>query len=1227
MMIAHRPTDRSPLRPLARPSGSWGPSRSAGRGPGAARTLPLLLVLLLLAPPVSSTGLGLVLAERPAGPVPIAVGTGAVAVGSPSLGGITGSEGLPYTPSASAALLLQHSTRTLPLATPSVGGPTSSSAGLAYAYWDNSFYVASPPSSVDVVNMSTFTVSNVIPVGSQPFGVSIDYSSRTVLVTNSASNNVSVINGTTQKVVASIAVQSDPTGISANYAYHIAYVADTGTNNVTEIVLGSSGWAVRATIAVGSAPVGVASDYVANRTFVANSGSNTVTVINDKGNSVASTVPVGLRPIGVAAAYIPGARVDDEIYVTNQGSNNVSVLNASATSAFVLANIPIVAQWSTNLTGVVYDPSHKVVWVAAGTVTAVAINVSSLSVMDFIPYDPSEVAYDSLNGDVCVTNSANVTFGCFAFAGFKAAPLSFSESGLPSGSAWNVTIWQWLGSGTPIGAVTAEVTGGSLIVGVPWNYHYQPWYDYNYSIAPSQGYLPSPSSGFVSGSGWSSTSTPPTHYVNVTFTLAGAYAVSFRESGLPAGAAWSTNLSGSVQSTTGSAISYSRSNGSFSYTIATSAPGFVPHPASGSVSVSGASIVVTVAFSTSHYNVTFVESGLPAGHSWGAYLVPSSSSALYLNSTITTIVFSAPNGTYAFYIATLAGYSANLTHGNLSVRGAALAVAIGFRAVAPHPITFLESGLPTGTTWSVVVNGTNQSSSHSTIAFFEPNGSYPYAIGRISGWTTATYNGTVTESGGWTNVSVLWTQVVTFGVTFAETGLPTGTAWNVTIAGAARATTASSMTFSEPNGTYLFVVPPVSVGGVPAYLPSPANGTIVVHGSGSAIAITYTLQPAYSVVRFNESGLPYGTSWYVAIAGQGYASQTSTIAVAERNGTYLFSVGAPSGYRASPSNGTVTVAGSSVTVAISFALSPGRYNVTFNETGLSAGATWSVDLGGTTHGSNTSLLVIAEPNGSYAFSIPRLGGYTSSPSYGNVSVAGHAPPTVTIHFRSTSLYAIDFHEQGLPNGSGWVVSIGGSQESSVTSSLVLEEPNGTYGYVVLPVQGFTTNSSGFVTVHGANVSVTIRFAPQTYPVIVVEVGLPNGTTWSVTVTNASTGFNATFSTNTSALIFYLPNGTYAVSVQAGGYSATLSSARITVAGEPLGGGPTARFSRPAAPQGPAGPFALSGSDLVVAIVGAAVALGLVAATVLYRRHSDGREGRRWIEELTEEEPPASRERP
>jgi hypothetical protein len=154
-----------------------------------------------------------------------------------------------------------------------------------------------------------------------------------------------------------------------------------------------------------------------------------------------------------------------------------------------------------------------------------------------------------------------------------------------------------------------------------------------------------------------------------------------------------------------------------------------------------------------------------------------------------------------------------------------------------YPVTFTETGLPPGSAWSVTLNGSTQSSNGSTIQFLEPVGNYSFRLGAVPGYTPRSYSGGIEVI----NAPVTFTDEFAptvpahTEVTFDETGLPTGTPWSITLNGTDLASTGTSVRFSEPNGTY-----PYLVGSVSGYTPSPSSGRVSVLGLNVSTAIEYS---------------------------------------------------------------------------------------------------------------------------------------------------------------------------------------------------------------------------------------------------------------------------------------------------------------------------------------------------------------------------------------------------
>ena len=201
----------------------------------------------------------------------------------------------------------------------------------------------------------------------------------------------------------------------------------------------------------------------------------------------------------------------------------------------------------------------------------------------------------------------------------------------------------------------------------------------------------------------------------------------------------------------------------------------------------------------------------------------------------------------------------------------------------------------------------------------------------------------------------------------------------------------NSGSVSVINGATNNVIASITVGSWPEGVAfDSSNGYVYVTNFYSSTVSIISTSPQVIkeyTVTFTESGLPSGTSWSVTFNGLTQSSTGSYITFSGISpGTYTYTVTAPSGYFASPSIGSVTVSTSNVTVAIAF--SQQTYSVTFTETGLPPGTSWSVTLNGKTETSTTNTISFVEPNGIYSFSIASINGYSVSQSSGSITVKG-----------------------------------------------------------------------------------------------------------------------------------------------------------------------------------------------------------------------------------------------
>jgi hypothetical protein len=551
------------------------------------------------------------------------------------------------------------------------------------------------------------------------------------------------------------------------------------------------------------------------------------------------------------------------------------------------------------------------------------------------------------------------------------------------------------------------------------------------------------------------------------------------------------------------------------------------------------------------YTVTFMETGLASGSPWSVTF-----NGTRDNWTATSFVFSEPNGSYSYTVAPVGNYTVNRTTGTVTVSGADQLLWVGFNPVpGTYYVTFDELGLAPGTPWNLTLNGVTRGAASAGVVFTEPNGSYTFRVdpyNRLTDYTIIPKSGSVTVYGASVRFDVDF-QEITYGVTFIEAGLPSGTGWWVNITGGPATYSANStVVFGEPNGSYDYMVQSAN-----GYAASPASGTVTVAGVNRTVSVTF--RPTYAVI-FSETGLTTETDWAVGLNGTWYNSSSTTITFLEPNGSYPYQVENESGYSVSPVGWSVTVNGAAQTVPVRFTPYSGSYYVTFNETGLASGTSWSVILGGTSATSASTTIAIVEPNGTYSFSVGSVSGYNATPTSGNVVVSGHAVTrTITFTAANSPTYAVTFVETGLPTGTGWSVNLSGTLQASNSTSVVFAEPSGQYGWhAAASVNGSPLSVFGNVTVNGNGVTVAVAFPNATGGLFLLTFqgsGLPPGTNWSVTLSATSGGLtieaNAAltrWSDGAAAVAFRVSEGTYGYSTYAPGYrtvSDTVSVSRTT----------------------------------------------------------------------------------
>jgi len=84
----------------------------------------------------------------------------------------------------------------------------------------------------------------------------------------------------------------------------------------------------------------------------------------------------------------------------------------------------------------------------------------------------------------------------------------------------------------------------------------------------------------------------------------------------------------------------------------------------------------------------------------------------------------------------------------------------------------------------------------------------------------------------------------TYSVSFTQSGLPSGTSWNVTFNAETKSSTSDSIVFNVANGVYAFSITPPT-----GYEASPSSGSITVNFADVNQQVTFTsTMPEFSLI-------------------------------------------------------------------------------------------------------------------------------------------------------------------------------------------------------------------------------------------------------------------------------------------------------------------------------------------------------------------------------------------
>lgn len=309
------------------------------------------------------------------------------------------------------------------------------------------------------------------------------------------------------------------------------------------------------------------------------------------------------------------------------------------------------------------------------------------------------------------------------------------------------------------------------------------------------------------------------------------------------------------------------------------------------------------------YGATFVENGLPTGIAWS---VKMDNSKVY-DTTGNSMNLNLTNGTHNFRILKLSNYSVSPEVGTLSIEGVDVVIEVNFTHVV-HNLSFRQTGLQTGMEWTVNLQGEDVTSSGPAITFARENGSYSYSIRGPQGYLATFSSGTALVYGGDSVIDTAFSYSL-HRVTFAFTNDRTPGNWSIYLDGQTYSTGGSEISFNLSNGfhSYSIMCPDY-------YAVSPSSDVFGVYDADKVVQLSASEK--MHKVAFIQEGMVSGAEWAVHLDNISVTSTTSVIEFNVPNGTYNYTITAPSNYFADEPQGAVNITSTDSMVHIDFSKGP-----------------------------------------------------------------------------------------------------------------------------------------------------------------------------------------------------------------------------------------------------------------------------------------------------------------
>ena len=510
---------------------------------------------------------------------------------------------------------------------------------------------------------------------------------------------------------------------------------------------------------------------------------------------------------------------------------------------------------------------------------------------DFVP-GVSTLPFND-NGNIFVGGDyAPVTYSGASYAPY--VPLIFFETGLAAGQSWSVNLSGYV-----------QTTTSNMMT-----FYVLPNAVYSYIVGNVSGYIDffgNPGSVFASSGA---------NVVSLLFLP--YYTITLKETGLPAGYSWEGAILYRgifpVTSNTSSTDVMTFEWVPGTWYLGVSPTGYYynfPEYYSYSFNITYVSLFSNVSGTMNmapiYNNFTFTPIGIATGTPWsvtvwtmlqGGVTVPVGT----FSSTNTSLTVPLIEAVYGFSFSSGSYYMSGSNPSSFEF-SPYYYPGIGFSVYTGYAVTFDVSNLPSGTEWNLEASAfnvyfyLNASTSSSTLTVTLPAGGVSYAIIPANSSFQTYFNDLLVNASTTVNVAMQLNPGSQVTVTFSESGLSSGTSWQVTFNGQTQSSTASTISFTTTPGTYYYQA--YSNGSVSPQSPGSLNVQHSMTVDVSFYAQTYT-------VTFIAAGIPSGAAMTLTFNGRTVTTTSQIAGFIVPSGTYGFTASVK-GYTLSSSTTTVKV--------------------------------------------------------------------------------------------------------------------------------------------------------------------------------------------------------------------------------------------------------------------------------------------------------------------------------